>query len=147
MQDAEPAAASLGVKLVVIRVADAKEFERAFEEMAREKVSAVVVFSGILTNVHRKEIVELTAQYRMPSIHWSEAYVKSGGLMYYGPTAREMYKRSAAFVDKILKGMSPSVLPVEYPQQFELVINLRTAKELGLTLPKALLESADRLLE
>ena len=147
MHDVEPAAASLGVKLVVMRVADAKDFERAFEEMAREKASAVVVFSGILTNVHRKKIVELTAQYRMLSIHWSEAYVISGGLMYYGPNAREMYKRSAAFVDKILKGASPSELPVEYPQEFELIINLKTAKELGLTLPKALLEKADRLLE
>jgi putative ABC transport system substrate-binding protein len=147
MQDAESAAASLGVKLVVMRVADAKDFDRAFEEMAMEKASAVVVFSGILTNVYRKRIVELTARYRMPSIHWSEAYVTSGGLMYYGPNAREMYKRSAGFVDKILKGMSPSVLPVEYPQQFELVINVKTATELGFTLPTTLVEKADRLIE
>jgi putative ABC transport system substrate-binding protein len=147
MQDAESAAASLGVKLVVMRVADAKDFERAFEEMAREKASAVVVFSGILTSVHRKKIVELTAQYQIPSIHWSEAYVTSGGLMYYGPNAREMYKRSAAFVDKILKGMSPSVLSVEYSEQFELVINVKTAKDFGFTLPKTFVEKADRLIE
>jgi ABC-type uncharacterized transport system substrate-binding protein len=147
MQDTEPAAASLGIKLVVMRVANAKDFEGAFEAMAGEKASAVVVFSGVLTGVHRKRIVELAAQYRLPAIHWSETYVTSGGLMYYGPNLRGMFKRSAAFVDKILKGMSPSELPVEYPQQFELIINLKTAKELGLTLPKALLEKADRLLE
>lgn len=147
MQDAEPAAASLGIKLVVMRVADAKDFEGAFEAMARENASAVVVFSGVLTGVHRKRIVELAAQYRLPTIHWSEAYVTSGGLMYYGPNLREMFKRSATFVDKILKGMSPSVLPVEYPQQFELIINLKTAKELGLKIPKTLVEKADRLLE
>ena len=147
MQDAEPAAASLGIRLVVMRVADTKDFEGAFEAMAREKASAVVVFSGVLTGVHRKRIVELAAQYRLPTIHWSEAYVTSGGLMYYGPNLRGMFKRSAMFVDKILKGMSPSVLPVEYPQQFELMINLKTAKELGLTIPKTLVEKADRLLE
>jgi putative ABC transport system substrate-binding protein len=147
MQDAEPAAASLGIKLVVMRVADAKEFEGAFDAMARENASAVVVFSGVLTGVHRKRIVELAAQYRLPTIHWSEAYVTSGGLMYYGPNLRGMFKRSATFVDKILKGMSPSVLPVEYPQRFELIINLKTAKELGLKIPKTLVEKADRLLE
>ena len=147
MQDTEPVAASLGIKLVVMRVADAKDFEGAFEAMAGEKASAVVVFSGVLTGVHRKRVVELAAQYRLPAIHWSETYVTSGGLMYYGPNLRGMFKRSAAFVDKILKGMSPSELPVEYPQKFELISNLKTAKELGLTLPKALLEKADRLLE
>ena len=147
MEDAEPAAASLGVKLVVMRVTDAKNFERTFEEWAREKVSAVVVFSGVLTNIHRKTLVELAAQYRLPTIHWNAAYVASGGLMSYGPNPLGMYKRSAAFVDKILKGASPSVLPVEYPREFELIINLKTAKELGLTLPKTLLEKADRLLE
>ena len=146
MQDAEPVAVSLGVKLVVMPVAAAKDFEGAFEEMAKEKASAVVVFSGILTNVHRNKIVELAVQYRLPSIHWSEAYVTSGGLMYYGPNAREMYKRSAAFVDKILKGMSPSMLPVEYPRQFELVINLKTAKQIGLTIPPNVLARADRVI-
>jgi putative ABC transport system substrate-binding protein len=147
MQDAESTAASLGVRLVTMRVADAKDFESAFEAMAREKASATVVFSGVLTNVHRKRIVELAAQYRLPTIHWNEAYVTSGGLMYYGPNLPGMFRRSATFVDKILKGASPSVLPVEYPQEFELIINLRTAKELGLTIPKTLLEKADRLLE
>jgi putative ABC transport system substrate-binding protein len=147
MKDAEPAAASLRVQLVVMRVTDAKDFERAFAEMAREKTSAVVVFSGVLTNIHRKRIVELAAQYRLPTIHWNAAYVASGGLMSYGPNPRAMYMRSAAFVDKILKGTSPSVLPIEYPQEFELIINLKAANELGLTLPKALLEKADRLLE
>lgn len=115
--------------------------------MAREKASAVLVFSGILTNVHRKKIVVLTVQYRTPSMHWNAAYVASGGLMSYGPNTLGMYKRSAAFVDKILKGMSPSVLPIEYPQQFELIINLKTAKELCFTLPKTFVEKADRLLE
>jgi ABC-type uncharacterized transport system substrate-binding protein len=147
MQDAQPAAALLGVKLVEMRVAAVKDFEGAFEAMATEKTSAVVVFSGLLTGIHRKRIVELAAQYRLPTIHWSEAYVTSGGLMYYGPNIRKMFKRAAAFVDKILKGMSPSVLPVEYPQWFELIINVKTAKELGLMIPKALLEKADRLVE
>ncbi len=147
MQDAESAAASLGVKLVTMRVAEPKDFENAFEAMARQKASAVVVFSGVMTNIHRKRIVELAVQYRLPAIHWNEAYVRSGGLMYYGPNSPGMYKRSAAFVDKILKGASPSVLPIEYPQEFELIVNLKTVKELGLTLPKTLLEKADRLLE
>jgi putative tryptophan/tyrosine transport system substrate-binding protein len=147
MQDTKPAAASLGIELVVMQIADAKDFERAFAEMAREKASAVVVFSGVLTNIHRKRIVELAAQYRLPTIHWNAAYVASGGLMSYGPNPLGMYKRSAVFVDKILKGTSPSVLPIEYPQEFELIINLKAANELGLSLPKALLEKADRLLE
>ena len=147
MEDAEPAAASLGIRLVTMRVGDPKDFDGAFEEMAREKASAVLVFSGVLTNIHRKRIVELAAQYRLPTIHWNAAYVASGGLMYYGPNPLGMYKRSAAFVDKILKGASPSVLPIEYPQEFELIINLKTAKELGLSLPKTFVEKADRLHE
>ncbi len=147
MQDVESTAESLGIRLMVMRVSDIKDFEGAFEAMASEKASATVVFSGVLTNVHRKRIAELAAQYRLPVIHWSEAYVTSGGLMYYGPNLPGMFRRAAAFVDKVLKGASPSVLPVEYPQQFELIINLKTAKELGLTIPKTLLEKADRLIE
>jgi putative tryptophan/tyrosine transport system substrate-binding protein len=147
MQDAEPSAAALGTNLIVMRVAHAKDLEGAFEAMAREKASAVVVFSGVLTGVHRKRIVEFAAQYRLPTVHWSETYVTSGGLMSYGPNLHGMFKRSAIFVDKIFKGMSPSVLPVEYPQQFELIINLKTAKELGLTIPKALFQKADRLIK
>lgn len=147
MQDVDSTAASLGVRLITMRVTDPKDFGSAFEAMARETASAVVVFSGVLTNVHRKRIVELAAQYRLPTIHWNAAYVASGGLMSYGPNPLGMYKRSAAFVDKILKGASPSVLPIEYPHEFELIVNLKTAKELDITIPKTLLEKADRLIE
>jgi putative tryptophan/tyrosine transport system substrate-binding protein len=147
MQDAEPVAASLGITLVVMRVRDVNDFDAAFESMAREKASAVVVLSGVLTAVYRKRIVEFAAQYRLPTIHWSESYVLSGGLMYYGPNLRGMFKRSATFVDKILNGTPPSVLPVEYPQQFELIINLKTAKALGLIIPPSLLLRADQIIE
>jgi len=146
MQDAEIAASSLGVKLAVMRVTDARDFEGAFETMAREKASATVVFSGVLTNVHRRRIAELAAQYRLPTIHWNEAYVTAGGLMYYGPNLPGMFRRSAAFVDKILKGVSPNVLPIEYPQEFELIINLKTAKALGLAIPPNVLARADRVI-
>ncbi len=147
MQDAESGARSLGIRLVTMRVSDAKEFDGAFEAMAREKASALIVFSGVLTNIHRKRIVELAAQYKLPAIYWNVSFMTSGGLMYYGPNLPGMFKRSASLVDKIMKGASPSTLPVEYPQQFELVINLKTAKELGITIPRSLIEKADRLID
>jgi len=102
---------------------------------------------GPLTSDHRRRIVELAAQYRLPAMYEVRGFVESGGLMSYGPSIVEMYRRTAVYVAKILKGAKPADLPVEQPEKFELVINLKTAKALGLTIPPSLLQRADQVIE
>ena len=115
--------------------------------MAKERVDAAFVVAEALFQVHRARLAELEARYRLPSIHGLRPNVEAGGLMSYGPSVTEVWRRAASFVDKILKGAKPADLPVEQPTKYELLINMRTAKALGLTVPTTLLARADEVIE
>jgi putative tryptophan/tyrosine transport system substrate-binding protein len=137
---------ALGITLRPVEVRSPDEFEGAFARMTSESVDAVVVSSGPLTNSHVKEIVHLTARTRLPTIYGRREFVDAGGLMSSAVDSLDQYRRAATYVDKILKGATPADLPVEQPTTFELVINLKTAKDLGLTIPPALLFQATEVI-
>jgi ABC-type uncharacterized transport system substrate-binding protein len=147
MQETESAARALNLRLQTIRISDAKEIEPAFEIMTQQQASALVVFSGVLTGVHSRRIVELAAQNRLPAMYWQIRFVNDGGLMYYGPNLARMFRQSAALVDKILKGVKPGDIPIEYATDLELIINMRAARELGIAIPPTLLARATKLIE
>ena len=136
------------VRLQAVNVERSEDFATAFVEMQRDRAEALIVSSSPLFYANRTRIVEFAASHRLPAIyHQSEFVVVSGGLMSYGPDFRDLFRRSATYVDKILKGARPGDLPVQQPTKFELVINRRAAKALGLTIPPPLLLRADRVIE
>ncbi len=148
LRASEAAARSLGVRVQVVNVERPDDFGTAFAEVQRNRAQALIVSSSGLFYVHRTRLVEFAAKHRLPTIyHQSEFVVVSGGLMSYGPDFRDLFRRAATYVDKILKGAKPGDLPVERPTKFELVINLKTAKALGLTIPPSLLQRADQVIE
>jgi putative ABC transport system substrate-binding protein len=138
---------ALGMTLKPIDVRSPDAFEGAFARMAAEGVDAIVVLAGPLTNTHAAQLVHLTARTRLPAIYGLRGYVEAGGLMSYGVDFSDQNRRAATSVDKILKGAKPADLPVEQPTTFELVINLKTAKDLGLTIPPSLLFQATEVLK
>ncbi len=123
------------------------DFHAAFDAIVRDKADALLVFPDPVTMVHRHQMAEFAAKHRLPSVFGWREYVEAGGLMSYGPNRLETAKQLAVYVDKILKGRKPADLPVEQPTKFELVINLKTAKALGLTIPQTLLLRADQVIE
>ena len=143
----EVAARSLGVQLRVLEVRDPTEFAKAFAAISRERAGAIMVLTDLLFNTHRRQILELAAKSRLPATYGFRQDVDAGGLMFYGAALADMYYGAATYVDKILKGVKPADLPVEQPTKFELVINLKTAKALGLTIPPSMLARADRVIE
>jgi len=148
LKASEAAARSLGVRLQALRAERLDDFETAFAELQRNRAEALIVSSSPLFYVHASLLVEFAAKHRLPAIyHQSEFVVGPGGLMSYGPDFRDLVRRSATYVDKILKGARPADLPVEQPTRFELVINLKTAKALGLTIPPSLLARADEVIQ
>ena len=147
LEQMRAAAEQTGVQLVLPEVGGAEDLPGAFTAMQRERAQALIVEVGPLTSDHRRRIVELAAQYRLPAMYEVRGFVESGGLMSYGPSIVEMYRRTAVYVAKILKGAKPADLPVEQPEKFELVINLKTAKALGLTIPPSLLGRADEVIQ
>jgi putative tryptophan/tyrosine transport system substrate-binding protein len=140
------AAPALGLQLLPIRVERPDEFAPAFAAAMREQAEALLVLPSPLTNRSVHHIVALAAQHRLPAMYGLKEYVKAGGLMAYGWSIPALYRRAAAYVDKILKGAQPADLPVERPLTFELVINLKTAKALDLTLPPLLLYQAAEII-
>jgi putative tryptophan/tyrosine transport system substrate-binding protein len=145
-QETQKAASSLGVKLIVVDV-QGDGYERAFAAVMAERADALAVISSVILNIDRRRIIDLARRHRLPAIYeWAE-HAEEGGLMAYGASNRERFRRVAIFVDRIFKGAKPSDLPVEQPTKFELVINLKTAKALGLTIPPSLLLRADRVIE
>jgi putative ABC transport system substrate-binding protein len=148
LRETQVTAQALGVELHILEVRSADEFESAFTAMERAGVGALLLLSDpfILEN-HPRDITALALKYRLPTMYPWRLYVDAGGLMSYGVSLREIYRRSATFVDKILKGAKPADLPMEQPTKFELVINLKTAKALGLTMPPALLLLADEVIQ
>jgi putative ABC transport system substrate-binding protein len=141
------AARSLGLEIHTFIVRRAGDLAPAFLGMKKNHDQAVVVMSPAFMFVHRKAVIDLAAAHRIPAIYELQVFVEPGGLMSYGVNASEMQRRAAVYVDKILKGAKPADLPVEQPTQFELVINLKTAKALGLTVPQSLLLRADQVIQ
>jgi putative ABC transport system substrate-binding protein len=147
LKEIESAARSLGVGLQVMGVRHPEEFERAILAMTKQHVGALIVTPSLIFTEHRKRLADLSAKARVPMMSVRREIVETGGLMSYGPNFSNMYQRAAIYVDKILKGAKPADLPVEQPEKFELVINLKTAKALGLTIPQSLLLRADQVIE
>ena len=123
------------------------EFDGVFRGAKREKADILITISNGFTNSHRNPIVELTAKNRLPAMYEELAFVEAGGLMVYGPHIPDMLRRAATYVDKILKGARPADLPVEQPATFEVVINLKAAKAMGLTIPSSVLVRATQVIE
>jgi putative ABC transport system substrate-binding protein len=146
-RETQGAARALGVTLQPHELRNLKDFEPAFATMTQEPPDALLVLQDALTLQHRKEIIDFTLQKRLPGIFVAKEWVEAGGLMSYGESLPDMYRRAAYFVDRILKGAHPADLPVEQVTKFELVLNLKTAKAIGLTIPEAILVRADDLIE
>ncbi len=138
---------SLGVQLQSLEVRGSDDLGRAFQAATRQRAGALLVLGGPVLFTHRKRIVEFAAESRLPAMYGITEYAKDGGLMAYAPNLLYMYRRAATYVDKILKGAKPADLPVEQPTRFELVINLKTAKALGLTIPQSVLIRADQVIQ
>jgi putative ABC transport system substrate-binding protein len=143
----QAAAPSFGVELSPINVRDAPEIERAVTAFARGENGGLIVTGSALANVHRELITMLAARLRLPAIYSNRIFVTSGGLLSYGPDIVDQYRLAAGYVDRILRGERPADLPVQAPTKYELVINLKTAKALGLTVPPTLLARADEVIE
>ena len=147
LKEIELAAGALKVKLQYLDVLSSKDIETAFQAAAKGRADGVVMLGSAVFNTHRIQIVELAVKSRLPATYTRPEYVEDGGLMTYGPSINDLFRRAATYVDKILKGVKPADLPVEQPTKFELVINLKTAKALGLTIPPSVLARADRVIE
>ena len=145
-REAEVVVKALGIQLRYFDVEHSSNIASIFRDVTKERVDAVLVLSSPVLNSKRSEIAKLAIQSRLPSAFGRPEYVEAGGLMTYGPSLPEMFWRAATYVDKILKGAKPSDLPVEQPTKFELVINLKTAKQIGLTIPPNVLARADRVI-
>ena len=140
-------AKSLGVELQLLEARDGNQFGGAFEAMAKEHASALLVVADTIYINNRKRLVDLAAASRLPVAYGYKEHVEAGGLISYGPSLSDLWRRAAIFVDKILRGAKPADLPVEQPTKFELVINLKSAKALGLTIPPTMLARADEVIE
>jgi len=147
IREVKVAARSLGVQLQLLEARGPNEFDGAFAAMAKERVGALLVVADGLFILHRTRLADLAARSRLPAIYGYREHVEAGGLMSYGSSLRDLWRRAATYVDKILKGAKPADLPVEQPTKFELVINLKTAKALGLTIPPSVLIRADEVIQ
>jgi ABC-type uncharacterized transport system substrate-binding protein len=130
-----------------VGVDNSDDLENAFSAMIKERAEALVKLPSAVLTSYRKRIVELTAKNRLPAVYEDRIIAEDGGLMSYGTDISDLYRRAATYVDKILKGAKPSELPVEQPTKFELVINLKAAKQIGLTIPPNVLGRADRVIK
>jgi putative ABC transport system substrate-binding protein len=138
----------LGVQVQYLEVkAPNPDIDGAFRVMAKERIGGLIVSSSSTTGFHRKKIVELVQQNRIPAIYPDIEWANSGGLMSYGTNVADLYRRSAVYVDKLLKGRTPADLPVEQPMKFEFVINLQAAKKIGVTVPQSVLFRADKVIK
>jgi ABC-type uncharacterized transport system substrate-binding protein len=148
LQAAEAAREKLGVQLVTVSVTTVADYDRAFAKLAQGRVDGALVHASALTvRDNPRHLAELALKHRLPTIYGASDNVMAGGLMSYAPDMTDLWRRAAVYVDKILKGAKPADLPVEQPTKFELVINLKTAKALGITIPPSLLARADQVIE
>jgi len=140
-------ARELGLQLYSMEVSRADKFESAFKEATKARSAALASSSSAFANTNQKQIADLATKNRLPAIYAREDWIASGGLMSYGPDRAEPYRRGAVFVDKILKGTKPADIPVEQPTKFEFIINLKAAKQIGLTIPPNVLARADKVIK
>jgi putative ABC transport system substrate-binding protein len=147
LKGAEVAGRALGVRLQVVEARGPADFDRAFSDMTRARAGALTVLPSTMFIIERRRLVDLAAKTRLPAVYAYREFVDAGGLMAYGADLADLFRRAATYVDKILKGAKPGDLPIEQPTRFELVINLKTAKALGLTIPPSLLLRADQIIE
>jgi putative ABC transport system substrate-binding protein len=147
LREAEAAARVLGVRLQTLEARNPQEIDSAFAAMTRERAGALLIHADALFANQRRQIAELATKRRLPSIQLTTEYAEAGGLMAFGPNLLDLERRAATYVDKILKGAKPGDLPVEQPTKFELLINVRTAKAIGLTIPQSLLQRADQIID
>jgi putative ABC transport system substrate-binding protein len=147
LRSTQVAAQVLGITVQPLSVRDPSEFEREMATATRDGAGALIVTRDNIFVGHLERIVDLTAQHRLPTMYGSRPFADAGGLIAYGPSPAYSARRAAVYVDKILKGAKPADLPIEQPTTFELVINLKTAKALGLTIPPSLLQRADQVVE
>jgi putative ABC transport system substrate-binding protein len=146
-KEIRPAAVALKLKLEEIETElDAKNLENAFQTAKQKQVGAIMTFSSRPFFAQRKQIVELAVKHRLPAIYFERGFVDDGGLMSYGTDYEDLYRRAAVYVDKILKGAKPADLPVQQATKFEFVINLKAAKQIGLTIPVRVLERANQVI-
>jgi putative tryptophan/tyrosine transport system substrate-binding protein len=146
LKDMEVAAPALGLHLVSLGVPASADLPAALRTALRERTEALIAFADTVLLTHRDQIVDFAAKHRLPAMYGNQDYMDPGGLMFYGPNVADMYRRAATYVDKILKGARPGDLPIEQSTKFELIINLKTARALGLTIPQALLLRADQVI-
>ena len=147
LKEVEVTARALGVRLQFVEARGPADFDRAFSDMTRARADALTVLGSAMFANERRRVVDLAAKNRLPGVYGFREYVDAGGLMAYGPNVADLFQRAATYADKILKGAKPGDLPVEQPTKFELVLNLKTAKALGLTIPQSVLVRADQVIE
>jgi putative tryptophan/tyrosine transport system substrate-binding protein len=147
LRETEAAARAMGVTIYTAMIRSADDLERAFTEAVRARVQAAIVPRNPITFEHSRRVAELAVRSRLPSVYDDAEFAEAGGLLTYGPSLRQSYRRAAVFVDKILKGTKPADLPVEQPTEFELIVNVKTARALGLAIPPPLLLRANQVIE
>jgi putative tryptophan/tyrosine transport system substrate-binding protein len=147
LREMELAAGALAVKLQYLDVRSPKDIEAAFRAASKERAEAVIVLGGPMLASQRTQIIDLAVKSRLPVIYANPGIVEAGGLVSYGVNNRDLDRRPATFVDKILKGRKPADLPVEQPMKFEFIINLKAAKQIGLTIPPNVLARADKVIK
>ena len=141
------AARSLGAQLQVLEAPNPDQLDSAFAAMTRDRAAALLVLTDSMFVGQRQRVADLAARSRLPALYSQREFVDAGGLVSYGPSLSDMFRRAATHVDKILRGAKPSDIPVEQPTKFELVINLKTAKALGITVPQSVLQLADEVIQ
>jgi putative ABC transport system substrate-binding protein len=147
LTEMEAAAKALRLKLLPLAVRSLDDFESAFAGAKRDGAQALITTTGGLINAQQRQVLDFAAKNRLSAMYHSPAFVEAGGLMSYAPNYTDLWRRAADFVDKILKGAKPADLPVEQPTKFEFLVNLKTAKQIGLTIPSNVLARADRVIK
>jgi len=147
LKELELAAGALGVKMQYLDVLGPKDIETAFRAASKARADAVLLLASSVFTSQRTQVVDLAVKNRLPATYNRPEYVEDGGLMTYGPSINDLFRRAATYVDKILKGAKPADLPVEQPKKFEFIINLKAAKQIGLTIPPNVLARADRVIK
>jgi putative ABC transport system substrate-binding protein len=146
-KETQDAAKALSVRLHPIELRQAADIDKAFAEMSKAHVDALLVVLSPLVTLHSKQIAELALKHRLPGMYPTRQFAEEGGIAAYGPLLSDLYRRAATYVDKILKGVNPADLPIEQPMKFEFIINLKTAKQIGLTIPPNVLARADKVIK
>jgi putative ABC transport system substrate-binding protein len=147
LTEMEAAAKALGLKLQSLEVRSLDDFESAFSRAKRERAQSLITTPNLLINTQQRQVLDFAAENRLPAMYPTSEFVEAGGLMSYAPNYEDLWRRAADFVDKILKGTKPADMPVEQATKFELVVNLKAAKQIGLTIPPGVVARADRVIK